>query len=98
MVLAILLGTTDGIVHTTAEVDVVVLQQNHVEQSDTMVRAATNLHSLFLEHAHTWRRLSGVEHACLGAGIDQGLLVFVSHSGNARHALQDVEHEALCLQ
>ena len=63
-----------------------------------MVRAAANLHGFLLQHAHAGRGFAGVQHAGLGSGIDESLLIFVCHGGYARHALQDVQHQALGLQ
>ena len=88
MILAVLLGTADGVVDASAEVDVIVLKENHVEETNAVVHAATNLHSLLLEHTHTRGGLTGVEHAGLGACIDERLLIFVGHRGDAAHALK----------
>ena len=98
MLLAILLGARDGVANAPAKVDVVVFKQNHVEQSDTMIHAPAYLHRLFLEHAHARCGFSGVQHACLCASLNQGLLVAVRHGGDATHALQDVQHQSLGLQ
>ena len=98
MVFAVLLGTGDGVVNTSAKVDVVVLQQNHVEESDAVVHATTNLHGFLFEHTHARSGLASVEHTSLGACIDECLLILVGHGGNTTHALEDVEHEAFCLK
>ena len=45
LLLAIFLGTGNGLVDTAGEVNMIVFQQNHVEQTDSMVYAATYLHS-----------------------------------------------------
>ena len=98
LVLAVLLGTGDGIVDAAAEVDVVVLEENHVEESDAVVHAAAYAHGLLLQHAHAGSGLAGVEDTGACAGIDEGLLIAVGHGGYAGHALQYVEHQALGLQ
>lgn len=95
LVAAVLTGTCDGVVHAAAEVDVVVLEQDHVEQSDAVVHASADAHGFFLEHAHARRGLPGVEYAGLRAGVDECLLVLMCHGGDAAHALADVEHEPL---
>ena len=82
----------------STEIDVVVLEQYHVEESDAVVHASAYLHGFLLQHTHAWRRLAGIEDTCLGAGIDECLLIFVRHCGDATHALQDIEHQALRLQ
>ena len=92
----IVMAAVDGIDDAAGEVDVVVLEQDHVEQSDAVVAASANLHGLLLEHAHAGGGLAGVEHAGLGAL--QPLDILVGHGGNAAHALHDVEHESLGLQ
>ena len=90
------MATVDGVCDASCEIDVVVLEKNHVEKSDTMVHAAANLHSLLLEHAHTRSGLTSVEDVSVGAL--ETLHVLVGHSGDATHALHDVEHKALCLK
>ena len=98
VIFAVLLGTGDGVVNTSAKVDVVVLQQNHVEESDAVVHATTNLHGFLLQHTHARSGLASVEHTSLGACIDECLLILVSHRSDAAHTLEDVEHEAFCLK
>ena len=94
--LQVLMAAVDGVDNAAGKVDVVVLQQNHVEETDTMVAAAANLHGLLLEHAHARSGLAGVEHA--GARSLQSLHVLIGHGGNAAHALHDVQHQALSLK
>ena len=81
--------------HATAEVDVIVLEQDHVEETYAVVHSASDAHGLFLQHAHARRGLARVEDARLSARVDESLLVAVGHGGYAAHALADVEHEAL---
>ena len=92
----ILMATVDGIHDATREVDVVVFEQDHVEESDAVVTATANLHSLLLEHTHARGSLAGVEHT--GVGTLQSLHILISHCSNTAHALHDVEHESLGLQ
>ena len=88
--------TVDGIDNTSGKVDMIVLQQNHIEKTDAVVASATNLNSLLLQHAHARSSFAGVEHAGLGAL--QMLYILVGHGGNTTHALHDVEHKTLGLQ
>ncbi len=90
------MAAIDGIGDATGKVHMVILQQNHVEESDTMVTTTTYLHGLLLEHTHTWSRLTGVQHTGLRAL--QALHVLISHRGNTTHALHDVQHQALSLK
>ena len=76
----------------------VVLEENHVEESDAVVHAATNLHSLLLQHTHTWGSLTGIKHTGLGTCINECLLILMRHRGDTRHTLQDIEHQTFCLQ
>ena len=48
---AVVAGTGEGIGDTSGKVHMVVLQENHVEEPDTMVHAAANLHRLLLQIA-----------------------------------------------
>ena len=96
LLLEILVATVDGIGDAAGEVDMVVLEQDHVEESDAVVTATADLHGLLLEHTHAWGGLAGIEHT--GAGALEALHVSVSHGGDAAHTLHDIEHEALCLQ
>ena len=89
-------AAVDGFVDASGKVDVVVLEQNHVEESDAMVASAANLDGLLLEHAQAGGGLAGVEHA--GVGAFETLDVAVGGGGDAAHALHDVEHEALGLE
>ena len=96
LLVQVLMAAVDGIHDTASEVHMVILQQNHVKQSDTVVTAAANLHGLLLQHAHARRRLAGVKHA--GLRTLQALHIFVRHGGNTTHALHDVQHQTLRLQ
>ena len=60
-----------------------------------MVHTTADAHGFLFKHSHAGRGFSRVEHAGLGACVDEGLLVFMGHGGNAAHALADVEHETL---
>ena len=84
--------------NASAEVYVVVFQENHVKEPYTVVHPAADFYGFLLQHPHARCRLAGVEDARLRTGIDQCLLVSVRHGGNAAHALHDVEHEEFRLQ
>ena len=82
--------------NTPCEVDVVILQQNHIEQSDAMVLASAHLHRHLLQHAHSWCGLASVKDLGMEVGntvgIDCGLC------GNATHSLHNIEQNALGTQ
>ena len=80
----------------SSKVDVVVLEENHVEQADAVVASATNLHGHLFEDTHAGSGLAGIEHT--GAGAFHLLHIAGSHGSNATHALHDVEHEAFGLE
>ena len=56
-------GLHTRILDTTGKIHMIIFQQNHVEQSDTMIHATTYLHSLFFEHTHARSCLAGIENA-----------------------------------
>ena len=74
----------------------VVFQQNHVEQADTVVYTATDLHCHFLEDTHARSSLASIEYT--GIRTFQLLGILMCHGGNATHALHDVQHQTLRLQ
>ena len=78
------------------EVDVVVLQQDHVEESHAVVLAAAQLHGHFVQHAHPGRGLARVED--LGVETLQPLDVNGRLGRHAAHALHDVQQDALGLK
>ena len=88
--------TVDGIHDASGKVDMIILQQDHIKQTDTMVTATTDLHSLLFEHTHTGGGLAGIKHT--GMGTLQTLYISVGHGGNATHALHDIQHQTLRLQ
>ena len=96
LLLQVFVAAVDGIGDAASEIHVVVLQQDHVKKTDTVVASASDLHGLLLEHAHAGRRLAGVEHTCLRTL--QPLYILVCHRGDTAHALHDVQHQALRLQ
>ena len=96
LLVQILVATVDGIHDTTGEVHVVVLQQDHVEESDAMVTTTADLHGLLLQHTHARGGLTGIQHT--SASTLQPLHILIRHRGNAAHALHDVQHQALRLQ
>ena len=89
-------AAVQGAGYAAAEVDVVVLEQNHVEQPDAVVDTAADLHGFFFEHSHTGCGLARVKHT--GVGALEPFHIAVGHGGDAAHALHDVEHEAFGLQ
>ena len=88
--------TVDGIRDASCKIHVVILEQDHVEETDTMVHTTTYLHGLLFEHTHARGGLAGVEYA--GVGTLQALHILVGHRGDTTHTLHDVQHEALRLQ
>ena len=74
----------------------VVLKQNHVKQTDTMVHAATNLYSLLLEHTQSWSSLTSVENMSLCTL--EALYILGCHCSDTAHALHDVKHQTLGLK
>ena len=76
----------------------VVLEENHVEESDAVVGSSADFHRLLFEHTHAGGSLACIKHAGFGAGIDKRLLVAVRHGGNSAHALHDVEHQTFGLE
>ena len=96
VLLAICLGLGYGSGDAAGEVDVVVLDQNHVEETDAVVVAAADSHGFFLEDAHAGCCLACVEH--LAWQTCEKFLIFRSDCGYAAHALHDVEHESFGLQ
>ena len=90
------MATIDGLDDAAGKIDMVVLQQNHVEEADAMVHAAADLDGLLLQDAEARRRLARVED--VGSRALQALHVAARHRGDAAHALHDVEHQTLRLQ
>ena len=88
--------TVDRLGDATREIYMVILQENHIEQADTVVHAATDANSLLLDHTHTRSSLAGVEH--MGLRAFQLLHILTGGGSDAAHALHDVEHQTLGLQ
>ena len=61
-----------------------------------MVTSSTNLDGLFLQHAHAWCRLTGVQDACLSTL--QMLNILIGHGSDTTHALHDVQHQTFSLK
>ena len=74
------------------KVDVVVLEQYHIEKSHAVILAAAELDGHLVEHPHTGRGLARIEHPAVRAL--QQLHVCGRLSRHAAHALHDVEHGA----
>ena len=96
LLLEISVATVDGVIDTASEIDVIVLEENHIEETDTMVHTTTNLHCLLLQHTETWSSLTGVEDVSLGTF--KALYILSGHGSNTAHTLHDVEHETLSLK
>ncbi len=79
-----------------AKSDMIILEENHIEETDTMVHTTTYLHSLLLQHTETWSSLTGVEDVSLGTF--KALYILSGHGSDTAHTLHDVEHQALCLE
>ena len=86
----------DGIGNTAGEIHMVILEQDHVEESDTMIHATADLHCLFLEHSHARGGLTGIQH--VGMCSFETFHITVGHRGDATHPLHDIQHQALCLK
>lgn len=89
--LEIFVAAADGVDDASGEVDVVVLEENHVEESYTVVHPASNLHGLLLEDSHSRSRLSGVEDMASRSGY--ALYVAVCHRSYSAHTLHDIQHQ-----
>ena len=74
----------------------VILQEDHVEQTDTMVYATTDPDGVFLHHTHARCGFACVEYTSLCAL--EGLDIFAGCCRNTAHALHDVQHQSLGLQ
>ena len=90
------MAAVNSIDDAAGKIDVVVLEQNHIEESDAVVTATTNLHGLLLQHAQAWCGLAGVQHT--GLGTLQQLHILVGHGGNTTHTLHDIQHQSLGLE
>ena len=66
----------------------IVLEQNHVKQSDAMIYSATYFYRFFLHHSHARGRFASVKYA--GIGSFQFFYVFGGHGCDTTHALHDV--------
>ena len=94
--LEVCMTAVDGVGNTAGEIHMVILQQDHVEESDTVVHTTADLHSLFLQHTHTWGGLTGIQHPCMCSF--EPFHITVGHRGNTAHPLHDVQHQAFCLK
>ena len=90
LVFQVLMTAVDSIGYASSEIDMVVLQQNHIEKTNTMVHATAKFHGLLFEHTHTRCGLARVENMTTGAG--DTLHIFMCHRGDATHALHDIKH------
>ena len=94
--LTIVACTRERIRDATRKVHVIVLEQYHVKQPNTMVHTTSDGNSLFLEVTQTRSRFAGIEHVAFGIGNQT--LVLVRGRGDTGHPLHDIEHCALDLQ
>ena len=74
----------------------IVLYENHIEQTDAVIASASDFYGLLFEQTHSGSCLTGIEHACFQSV--EAALIFVSHGCHTAHALHDVEHYTLGLQ
>ena len=74
----------------------VILDENHIEKTDTVIHTTTYTYSLLLHDAHTRSSLAGIKHT----GISSLKLTYIvaCHGRNSAHTLHHVEHETLSLQ
>ena len=82
--------------YAPCKVHMIVFQQNHVEQTDTVIASSTYLYSHFLHNTHTRSSFTGIKDTSFGTF--QLFHIFMGHSSNAAHTLHDVQHQALCLK
>ena len=90
------MATCNGRFNTAGEVYMVVFQQNHIEQPDTMIDAATNFNRFFFDHAQARSCLTRIQYACFRSF--QCFDIFACRGCNTTHALHDIEHQAFRLQ
>lgn len=91
--LEILVDAGDGLIDAAREVNVVILEENHVEETDTVIAAAADLDCHLVEKAHARGRLASVDNL----GMETLELGDVTRGGcgDAAHVLHDVEDEPL---
>src|SRR5271170_1281459 len=73
--------------------DVIVLNKDSVGEIEPVILSAAAAHRIFVDYAQAGCGLAGVENAGLGAG--NGIDELASQSGNAAHALQEIQDYAL---
>ena len=78
--------------NTAAEPDVIRLDENAVGEVEPVVLSAATLHGIFVEEAQAGNSLARVDY--LRAGALHGIHVLAHVSGDAAHALHQVEHDA----
>ena len=94
--LTIVASTRERIRDTSGKVHMVVFQEDHIKQSDTMVHTSAKHDCFFLQVTQTRRGLTGIKYVAAGV-LNEGL-VFMRGGRHTRHALHDIEHRALDLQ
>ena len=66
LLLQVGMASVDGIGNASGKVNMVVLEEYHVEESYAVVYSSTNLHCLLLKHAQSWSGFAGIENASIG--------------------------------
>ena len=94
--LAVILGTVDRFVDASGKIHVIVFEQNHVEQTDTMVYTTTDFDCHLFEDTHTRSCLAGIQYA--GVSAFQYLCILAGHGCDTAHTLHDVQHQAFGLE
>jgi len=89
-------GACNGVCDAAGEVDMVVFEKNHVEESDAVVGAAANADGFLLKKSKARCGLAGVKDSCVCPS--KKFDVSMGGGGDATHSLHDVEHESFGLQ
>ena len=74
----------------------IIFQQDHIEQADTMVDSATDFDSHLFEDTHPRCCLAGIQHT--GVSAFQLFGIFAGHGCDTAHALHHVQHQAFGLE
>ena len=89
-------GTCDGVCDAAGEVDMVVFEEYHVEESDAVVGAAANADGFLFKKSKARCGLAGVKNSCVCPS--KQFDVAMGGGGDATHSLHDVEHESFGLE
>ena len=74
----------------------VVLQQNHVKQTYTVIHASAESYSFLLQITQSRSGLACIQH--MAAGIGNQALIAMCRGCNTGHTLHHVEHRTFYLQ